>query len=258
MLNDSVIETLPRIVSKKLVDRLEDLPHFQPKNILNLGCGTGSCLEPLFHRYPNAYIVSMDQSYSVIQKAKSIFPPRANKIFYIQGDIQVLPFKQHSFDLVCANLSLIFVPDIFQYLLRLKKWLKPGGMLLLTGLGIDSFKELPQITSSCDAIFSDLHALGDALVAAKWDDIVMDVDRFFIYYPNYLAFCDELKEIGFNDLTAEEHHSKTQNQNHSKAKQGITWEIVYAQAWNEEKSFYEEATQEVVVPIHQLFSKNKY
>jgi malonyl-CoA O-methyltransferase len=247
---------LPRIIAERLIDRLEDLHNFKPNKILDLGCGTGCCLALLHTRYPSAHIIGIDWSYPVLLKAKTTIQANLMQIDYVQGDIQLLPFKPRSFDLICANLSLLWINDLPHLMDQLKKHLKSGGLLLFTGFGIDTFKELPHITSSYPWGFSDMHTLGDLLATARWQDIVIDVDRFLTHYTNIQAFHQELQQLGLHTLLSETSVAHEENRGSSTAECSMTWEIIYSQAWHVERSSWLTETGEVSIPIGHDFKES--
>ena len=96
-------------------------------SVLELGCGTGSLWQgqdSLIRACSR--LVLTDLSEGMLQKAKETLA-RFSGIEYRITDIQDIPFADHSFDAVIANMMLYHVPDIRRGLDEVRRVLKPGG-----------------------------------------------------------------------------------------------------------------------------------
>lgn len=96
--------------------------------ILDAGCGTGLITERL--RGTGAFIVGVDFSRGMLQRAKERFSG-AVEVDFVLGDVEYLPFRSKSFDLV---LSITVIQNChplraFKSLLRV---LSSNGILLLS------------------------------------------------------------------------------------------------------------------------------
>ena len=60
--------TLP---AKDLISRIELV---NPKRILDVGCGSGNSTHELKKRWPNAEIIGIDNSSTMIEKAQLLYP----------------------------------------------------------------------------------------------------------------------------------------------------------------------------------------
>jgi SAM-dependent methyltransferase len=67
--------------------------------ILELGCGTGHCLEDLSVHYPQFNLYGLDITPAMIKKARAIRPASVN---FMLGDCLYSPFKSETFDTVIA------------------------------------------------------------------------------------------------------------------------------------------------------------
>jgi len=47
---------------------------FEPKSILDIGCGPGNSSNALLRRWPDAMLTGIDNSVSMIEKAKATYP----------------------------------------------------------------------------------------------------------------------------------------------------------------------------------------
>ena len=68
------------------------------QTLLDLGCGTGLELEPIFNRFPRLKVTGIDLTESMLEKLKSKFPDKDMKL--ICGDYFQTEFGEEKFD--CA------------------------------------------------------------------------------------------------------------------------------------------------------------
>jgi len=98
---------------------------------LDVGCGSGAMLVTLSQRGYDT--VGADISYAMVRKAKELaFKLRTPESLMCVADIEELPFKQESFDLVvCAGVIEYLDKDVTS-LTELSRVLKPNGTVLIT------------------------------------------------------------------------------------------------------------------------------
>jgi len=252
-------------IASELLERLDLFHYFNPAFILEVGCGTGYCLKFLQKAYPHARYFGLESSYAQLLKAKThaahqrLKPPPT----FLLGDIEKLQFIGEQFDLICANLALLWIHDLGQCLLKLKKLLKPNGLLLFSMLGPDTFKELSIYRQFKDAAmapgaFVDMHHLGDMLVKAQFSDVVVDAHYFDVRYNNFHHAYQEIKQMGFASLLSDRQAIPEQHPLYLEYNDiSITWEILYAQAWclPHQKVFSNTSSQEIAIPIDKIYKK---
>jgi len=101
---------------------------------IDLGCGTGR-LDVELARRSELTIVGLD----IDPDMKPIFERRIraaglqDRVSFIVGDAQKLPFPDRHADLIISRGMLIFVPDIGQCLREVQRVLKPTGVAFLGG-----------------------------------------------------------------------------------------------------------------------------
>ena len=96
-------------------------------SVLELGCGTGDMWKgkgSLISRCSR--LVLSDFSGGMLDKAKENLDSESG-IEYRVIDIQDIPFPDHSFDAVIANMMLYHVPDLEKGLLEVRRVLKESG-----------------------------------------------------------------------------------------------------------------------------------
>ena len=95
----------------------------QGKRVLEAGCGTGLVLSRLAQVASSAH--GFDLSLGMVQRA------RARGLSVTLGSVTEIPFRDHSFDLVCSFKVLAHVPNITDALRELARVTRPGGTLAL-------------------------------------------------------------------------------------------------------------------------------
>ncbi len=107
--------------------------HLQPgERVLELGCGTGSMWQNV--RLPqDCQLTLTDLSEGMLDAAKSNTSHLSAE--YAVCDAMDLPFADHSFDVLIANMMLYHVPDIARALDEVRRVLKPGGRFYTATFG---------------------------------------------------------------------------------------------------------------------------
>jgi len=126
--------TVQAEIAKRLVETAR--PHLPPKDILDLGCGTGLVTQEIIRRWPEADVTGMDASAAMLDQARQILP----QVEWIIGDAaQIMPTKKY--DAIFSSMMLHWLDDPRAALQRWRAWLKPGGQIFAALLGDGSFKE---------------------------------------------------------------------------------------------------------------------
>lgn len=112
--------------SRPARDLLEHIPLKAPVTVYDLGCGPGNSTALLREAYPQARLVGLDNSKTMLAKARNDLP----QIYFIEGDLATWEGDRNA-DLLFANASFQWVTDHVSALLRLLKGLKAGGVLAL-------------------------------------------------------------------------------------------------------------------------------
>ena len=189
-----------RIAGERLFGR-RDYFKLEPKNIVDLGCGTGVFTRELSQRFPQAKTTGVDIAEGMIAWCKQ----QSQSEEYVCADAVSLPFEDNSVDLIFSNLSIQWVEDLEKLFVELNRVLKPEGLLLFTTLGPDTLKELKQSFSEVDQYqhvndFIDMHHVGDAMLQAKMLDPVVDAEPVVISYDKATELMRDLKDIGAHNI----------------------------------------------------------
>ncbi|CAM4510298.1 malonyl-CoA O-methyltransferase [Paenibacillus endophyticus] len=124
-------------------------------DILEIGCGTGSLTEILVNECPSASITALDIAPSMIKLAQQrVLSAEANfkntrakgldRLSFHLADVEMWALDAHtaSFDLIVSNACFQWLCNPRQTLGQLGRTLRPGGMLLFTTFGPDTFYEM--------------------------------------------------------------------------------------------------------------------
>jgi len=186
-------------VADRLLDRLLDTRH-RFSQALDLG-GRG-VVAPLL-RERGIEVVSADLS------------PRMaalNGGAVVCADEEWLPFAEHSFDLVIANLSLHYVNDLPGALIQLRRALRPDGLLLASVPVLGTLAELRTALAASETVlrngiasrvspFPDLRDCAGLLQRAGFSLPVADLEEITLLYANPMALLYDLRHAGETNAT---------------------------------------------------------
>lgn len=172
---------LMQAMAEGIVERLS-LTQLQPRIILDLACGTGYALPLLKQAYPKADIYGVDCSMAMLRQAQN------KQASLVANDVEQLAFADNSVDLIVANAFLPWCQDPVTFFKECHRVLREHGLLFFSSFGPDTFSEL-----GVKDIFPDMHNVGDALMAEKFVDPVMEVHPFELSYPSDAALAKEFE-----------------------------------------------------------------
>ncbi|BAO44963.1 malonyl-ACP O-methyltransferase BioC [Thiolapillus brandeum] len=254
---------LQREVGRRQLERL-DLVRLAPRNILDLGCGTGEQAQALLRRYPGARVHALDFALPMLGQARRRGRWR-RRPRCICGDMEHLPLADDSIDLLISNLAFQWAADPVQLYRECLRVLSPGGLLMFTTFGPDTLKELRMAWAEVDQTphvspFMDMHDLGDILVDAGYAAPVMDVERMVLTYASVDDLMRDLKQIGASNaasgrmrgLTGRGRMQAMRKAYESWRSEGLlpaSYEVVYGHAWAPEDKT---APRQVSIPLRQL------
>lgn len=240
---------LQREVGDRMAARL-DLVKLAPTAILDVGCGTGYGARELSRRYPDADTYCLDLALAMLSRARAAVPwwrRRFSRLRYVGGDLERLPFKTASVELVWCNLALQWsnVPD--QAFAEARRVLRPQGLYLFSTFGPDTLKELRAAYGALDDRthvnrFIDMHDLGDLLTRAGFQDPVMEMEQITVSYDELRRLLGDLKAIGAHNVTRGrppglsgkgglERLVESYERFRREGRLPATYEVVYGHAW---------------------------
>ena len=190
---------LQRIIGNQLMKHLIDLNH-TPKNILDLGAGTGYFSRILAEQYTAADIVAVDIAEAMLLQAGKIYNKNT---YFICSDFDCLPFANAHFDVIYANLCLQWSLDFKKTLLELRRILKPDGIILFSTFGKHSLRELRSSWQRVDRAghvnnFISIKELKSNLQSYSFDTGYLKIMKLKLYFSNVLQVLRNFKLMGAN------------------------------------------------------------
>jgi len=215
---------LRREVAARMHERLM-LIKATPERVLDAGCGTGADLVHLQQRYPSAQVIGLDgvpamlaaaarreeQAASAVQRllhrlAPAALRPGVPGAALVCSDFARLPLAAGSVDMLWSNLALHWHPHPDMVFSEWRRVLRVEGLLMFSGFGPSTFKEVRAAFSVLDDAphtlsFVDMHDLGDMLIHGGFSTPVMDMETITITYDSTARLLAELRAWGGNPLS---------------------------------------------------------
>jgi ubiquinone/menaquinone biosynthesis C-methylase UbiE len=119
-------------VRQRLKLALSWLEEYKPSGnfiVLDAGCGAGAIIHEILKKGYN--VVGMDHSFGMIGKALKICGTKRKPRAFLQGDIEALPYKNSSFDIILCLGVFAYLRSENRALSELSRVLKPGGKLIM-------------------------------------------------------------------------------------------------------------------------------
>mgnify|MGYP001569827848 CR=1 FL=1 len=207
-------------VCRRMLARL-DYIKLEPATILDAGSGTGNAVAGLLARYSRARVVALDLALAMARRARARRPWPAlstvegwrallgwggPRLAAVCGDIEQLPLAAGCAGMVWSNLAIQWSNEPQRTFAEMNRVLAPGGLLLFSTFGPDTLKELRAAFESVDRHthvhrFTDMHDVGDMLVACGFADPVMDMEVVTLTYADVRELMRDLKAIGAHNMT---------------------------------------------------------
>lgn len=167
----------------------------KPKRIVDLGCGTGNLSEGIANQYPDAELIAVDLSASILKEASERLKNYSN-IKYLNEDFNTLEFEAGSVDLIVSSIALHHLtdPQKEKLLKKIYTWLSPNGILIFGD----------QFAGSTDARYQQhmnnwkLSSKGKNVPVSEWKLWMGHQEKhdYHTTVENYFTWC---KAIGFQN-----------------------------------------------------------
>lgn len=241
---------LQREVRTHMLQRLDYIKYF-PKILLDAGSGTGAAARELLERYPDSIVVELDIAVAMLKTSRASMPwwrrylfPRRHQVC---GDIEKMPLKTASVDMIWSNLALQWCNDLSAAFTELHRILVDDGLLVFTTFGPDTLKELRVAAGVLDPSphvhrFTDIHEIGDALLRSGFTGPVVDVECFTLTYEALIDIVRDLRAIGARNAAQARARGLRTNSAWSRLREAYeslrvggklpaSYEVIYGHAW---------------------------
>jgi len=112
---------------------LNSIKNHQPKSILDIATGTGDLAIKFAENTTASKIIGLDLSEGMLEVArkKIIGTDLENKIDFIKGDSEALPFQDNSFDAITVSFGIRNFENLEKGLSEILRVLKPKGLFII-------------------------------------------------------------------------------------------------------------------------------
>lgn len=120
-----------------LAEVIKELGLCKPKDCLEIGCGTGFLTQQMVALFADSNWLVSDLSAAMLESCRK----RIGQVVTYQVMDGEQPDLDKQFDLIVSSLAFQWFQDLEGALNRLSKLLKPGGHLVFSTLGQDTFQQ---------------------------------------------------------------------------------------------------------------------
>ena len=169
-------------------------PLLMPRNVLEIGCGTGMLSQYLVAAYPHASFSFIDITPAMVKICRQRFSACPG-VMVSCADVEALS-RDSQFDLIVSNMTLHWLEERIYQLHFLSDLLKPGGELFFSVLGEESFGEWKQVCQDLKMAngilsFPSLGAMRNHYV--QWQFTRELISQ---HYQSAYAFLRSFKQLG--------------------------------------------------------------
>ncbi len=191
---EAILKCVPRY-EEMLATLFRYLPNrFAPKNILELGCGTGNLSSLIVHHFPDARLTAVDISGEMIKECKDRL--KNNQIEFVQEDFSKVCFSDKSFDLIISSIAIHHLVDSEKERLfgNIRRWLANSGV----------FTFLDQFKGETDNLYQkhiDLwqgHAMKNNVTDLEWKALI-EHQELHDYHSPIRSHLNWLESCGFKN-----------------------------------------------------------
>ena len=175
-------------LQRRAADRLAALlPEAQAPSVLEVGCGTGFLTRHLLDRYPGGRFRITDLAPEMVETCRQRYDGGAGHVDFAVMDGEA-PDPGQRFDLIALNMTAQWFADPRASLDGLAGLLEPGGALLFSTLGPESFAEWR-------AALAEEGAPAGVVVMPSLPGVV-ESEKVVVCYDTASEFLSSMKAIG--------------------------------------------------------------
>ena len=119
-----------KINRQLLLSNLDRVLSINDATLLDCGCGNGENLIGIINSFPHfKKYIGIDNYLPAIESCRKHFK---NNIEFVHADCLSMPIKDKTIDVIISNQVIEHIRQYNEYLLEIKRVLKPGGLLILS------------------------------------------------------------------------------------------------------------------------------
>ena len=186
------------LIGRRLVERLVDGVPLKPRcQVLQIRCGLGEATTDLLHRLdPASRIISLETAQGLLDRARANVAAEqvGRRVFFrLQRLDAHLPFGDHAFDLVLANVGLADLPRPEEFLADLARMARPEAEVRVASPLRGTWVE-----------FLDVYR--DVLVRLGREDALASLRGYAASFPEASAVIHQMEQAGFTPVTVQRDH----------------------------------------------------
>lgn len=182
------------------LDLLADLVPLARAEIIELGCGAAALARSLLQRFPAARVTGLEVDER--QHAKNLAAP-AERLHFVAGGAQAIPFPDAGFDLALMLKSLhhVPVPLMGQALAEVARVLRPGGHLYVSEpVYAGPLNDIVRLfNDEREVRAAAQEALDAALAGGLWDAVADLRFETPVQFPDFTTFEARMMRPTFAD-----------------------------------------------------------
>lgn len=155
------------------------VPDLKGKKVLDLGAGTGRHMRLLKDKGAKE-ITAFDQS----EKMLEILAKGNKDVNIVVGDVEKLPFKDASFDMVLSVFLIMHIADLEAVFREVYRVLKPGGIFVVTNINQRKSPELKGENGESIVMKSFYHMPEKVLEALEYEFFEI-LENGFVYEDKF-------------------------------------------------------------------------
>ncbi|OJV13625.1 MAG: hypothetical protein BGO27_03310 [Alphaproteobacteria bacterium 33-17] len=182
------------VIQKKIGNKLIELlvnTKQSPKNIIDLGCGTGfitNHIASVFNGFEKFYAI--DIANQMLEKAKEKLE---ENIVIKEHSFDEIDFFNEEFDLVFANMSLQWSENLEATIKHIHENLKSGGILAFSLPLLGTFEEL---RNKLDML--EFNSVLHLLEVSNFQILESSIYHEKLYFPSMFSALQSIKKVGAN------------------------------------------------------------
>ncbi|HVK86624.1 MAG TPA: methyltransferase domain-containing protein [Kofleriaceae bacterium] len=143
MADESMVRNLASQADAIWPQELPLMRRYAPRDVLDLGCGTGEITVRMAELFPRARVTGVDLVEAHLERGRTKAAGMSDRVTFQQADAFQLPFASASFDLVVCRHVLQAIPSPERVLAEMVRVARPGAMLHVLAEDYDMIHAAP-------------------------------------------------------------------------------------------------------------------